>query len=640
MEAYKNYKCLFKKQFILFLFIYIVIAIHSIKCQENVIELNNENFEKEIIKTKYGFILFYSTDCRYCKAIYPIYSETATEHSNIINKTGDLTDHEKQIKNKLENLGFFKINTTNNLDILTKYKITSIPTIIWYNNDQDHYIIYDSETEMPSYFFNFAKKHSGFDVKEINMENLIELASSSELDGQNILLFIGDIKDKAYFYKNIVNTAWNLGFNNLYYSNDDNIKLLFKLSLSPEKFDVLIFKIHNKKISFEDFESINITKEDFADELHLSHDGEDNLGNKSMQKYNPNFDLLKVHPIKKIERLLKLFSFPVINRFSHENEKIISTGNPTLVLVHDYEIDSQEYRQIMKSYFRIALKYRREIYFMLSSKYTKLTKVFTEAFRLYKEDFPALCLTSESTEKNIEIDKYRKVNKGTPISEENIIEFIEDWKNKRLKKYISSEDIPEKPFDEHNIYKLVADNFDSIINRTEKFILLSLCSDKLDVCTKFRERLNRISLKLKNAEKIMIAEFNPYLNEIEIFEIRYLPTLVLLPMHGDKLSDPKIYQGRLSTLDIVNWLKENTMLELDEVNLPIENILMKEEDLFEIKPLDLEQKAIARKVYEKMSDPVQRQLWVFPNKEEADLEQAVIDKFLKIFFKTGLKDEL
>jgi len=624
------------KKFLILFTVFFLSNFASIKADSSIVELNTANIDSEIGKSKFGFIMFYSNDCRHCQAVDPIYQETAREFKNKMSKTGDsLTEEERLFKSKLEGLSFFKLNSKMNPELMVKFKIEATPTIVWFNTEKDHYKIYDSETEMPSYFFEFAMKNVEFEVSEINIDGLISITSDREFEGRNVLIFVGDISKNMYAFKNLVNSAWNMGYHNLFHTNDDRIRMTYKIDSNPEKYDLLVFKIRDKKMHLEQFEKMGLSDHDF-----IKYDAE-NSSPAMTGKYNSGFDLSKAHSIKKIDTLLKLYNHYPVNRFTHENEKMISMGVPTLTLVHDFDLDSSQYTETMNAFARVAVKYRREIFFMVATKYTKLTQVFTESFRIYKKDLPALCMTSISNEKQPTIDKFRKILKGTSFSDSEILDFIESWKSMSLSTFIASEDIPEKTSDENKINRLVANNFKSTIEEQGKYILLTLCSDRLDICVKFRERLVRIANKLKNADRIMIAEMNPYLNEVDYFEIQYIPSIYLIPDRGDKLKNFIQYKGRLSTNQIIRWIKENANLgEFEEIPLPIEDVLMKEEELNEIKPIDLEVKGMSKRVYEKMIDPLQKELWVFPNKEEAKQEQEIFEIFFYNFFKNNTKEDL
>ncbi len=82
---------------------------------ENLIHLNDENFENEI-KTGILLVDFYADWCGPCRMLTPIVEELA-----------------KEMKGKMR-VG--KIDTDQAVNVATKYEVTSIPTLILFKNGE------------------------------------------------------------------------------------------------------------------------------------------------------------------------------------------------------------------------------------------------------------------------------------------------------------------------------------------------------------------------------------------------------------------------------------------------------------------------------------------------------------------------
>ena len=672
--------------------------------KSGVITLTSENLDFEISKYEYGFVLFTSDDCQQSQAVEPMYHETCNKFNLVLNeneeeelKKGDarineesdsekkkrlkdnierVSKYKKKLKKNLNNMGFYIINGKKSPELMEKYNINRTPHIIWFNRVMDHYRIYSGDTELPKYFFEFALKQAEYKIEEITLKDLLKFPEEKELEGQNLILFVGNEKGKNnFYYSHLMQVAFNNDIVNLYKSNDEEIKKYFKIIFKNDinNFDAIIFKIRNKKIDLNQFERLNLSSFDFMQLNHMT-----NNSNALSGAYSKSFDLNKATNLKKIRNLIKIFSHHPVSEFHREKEELIQMGIPTITFVHDYDFESKEYADVLKYLTEISMKYRRDLLFMISSKYSKITQLFAEVFSLDKKYFPAVCLTSilKTSVGDQKIDKYRLVsnldpysnlkskreleyqreleakskksksysddNKSDVITKEKIIEFIEDWKNMNLPVFHPSEETPKEPKDEYNIYKFVANNFKrNLKNNENKFILLTICSNRLEICEKFRERLIRISHKLKKTDKIIVGEFNPYLNEIDgEFEAKNIPSVFLLPDRGERIKDAKRYEGRLNTRDIVNWAIEQCDLKNYEENkLPLQETLFLEEDLNDLKALDMENKSISRMVYTKIMDPVQKELWEFPEKEEIKLESDFYEDFYMRFFNPELPKE-
>lgn len=75
----------------------------------NIIEVNEEIFEKEIKEGGIQLVDFYGTWCPPCKALAPIIEDFAKEHSNI---------------------KILKVNVDENQALAIKYRIMNVPTLL------------------------------------------------------------------------------------------------------------------------------------------------------------------------------------------------------------------------------------------------------------------------------------------------------------------------------------------------------------------------------------------------------------------------------------------------------------------------------------------------------------------------------
>ncbi|MBI4710685.1 MAG: thioredoxin [Nitrospirae bacterium] len=84
---------------------------------ENITNVNAESWDKEVVQTP-GVVMvdFWATWCGPCKTIAPTIEELAKEYTG---------------KAK-----FVKVNTDENPDLASRYKITGIPTLIFFKDGQ------------------------------------------------------------------------------------------------------------------------------------------------------------------------------------------------------------------------------------------------------------------------------------------------------------------------------------------------------------------------------------------------------------------------------------------------------------------------------------------------------------------------
>lgn len=83
----------------------------------SVINISNENFEKEVLNSDKTVIVdFYANWCGPCKMMSPILDKIAIENSDKVK--------------------ICKVNVDENQDLSQKYRILSIPTLIIFNNGE------------------------------------------------------------------------------------------------------------------------------------------------------------------------------------------------------------------------------------------------------------------------------------------------------------------------------------------------------------------------------------------------------------------------------------------------------------------------------------------------------------------------
>ena len=117
------------------------ISIQFFSKDTSVIQLNKDNFEKEVIKSdSLWLILFYAPWCGHCKAFHPQFEKLA-----------------KSTK------GLFKIGAVNceeERDLASKYKIDGFPTVLFFGEDKTKTEEYEGNRKadkIVDYLFDKAK---------------------------------------------------------------------------------------------------------------------------------------------------------------------------------------------------------------------------------------------------------------------------------------------------------------------------------------------------------------------------------------------------------------------------------------------------------------------------------------------------
>ncbi|MFZ7134665.1 MAG: thioredoxin [Eubacteriales bacterium] len=85
---------------------------------QNVVILNENNFEEEVLKSNIPVMVdFWAEWCGPCQMVIPIVNELADEFTDKVKIT--------------------KLNVDENRNIAMKYRVMSIPTILFFNNGEE-----------------------------------------------------------------------------------------------------------------------------------------------------------------------------------------------------------------------------------------------------------------------------------------------------------------------------------------------------------------------------------------------------------------------------------------------------------------------------------------------------------------------
>ena len=187
----------------------------------------------------------------------------------------------------------------------------------------------------------------------------------------------------------------------------------------------------------------------------------------------------------------------------------------------------------------------------------------------------------------------------------SFIQFIENFKNKQLEKFINSEEIPKEPINKNGVLKVVRKTLNSIIldNHNDEFLVL-YCINNSKKCENVSQRFNEISNRFSNSKNFKFAEYDANLNENDIFEIKTIPELIYLPKSSNKTIELKRFVGNYTSQEIIEFIQQN----INSTNLMAnsaenEESLWKNETKFSSNKISDEEKLEEEMIQEKTEEP-------------------------------------
>ena len=148
---------------------------------------------------------------------------------------------------------------------------------------------------------------------------------------------------------------------------------------------------------------------------------------------------------------------------------------------------------------------------------------------------------------------FKKYNMKKEINYDNIIQFIKDWEQNKLKRSLKSEKEPKNNNDIVRV--IVGKTFEKEVINNDKDVMLIFYAPWCNHCKEFMPKYEEAANKLKVNDKLIFAKIDGSANEVESITISGFPTLFFFP--GNKKSEKPIqYNGKRTSEDIIEFIKK------------------------------------------------------------------------------------
>jgi len=148
--------------------------------------------------------------------------------------------------------------------------------------------------------------------------------------------------------------------------------------------------------------------------------------------------------------------------------------------------------------------------------------------------------------------------------ERSIKEFIEDYKNNRVVRFIKSEEVSKN---DNVMVKAIGNTFDEEVLNNKLDVVVLFCSNLYYLCSFVESTFRDIGKGLRKNRGIKFVEIDTLKNDVEYFEVEYFPLIVIFPAnHKDT---PIVFKGERTEAEIVEFLKVNSdnYLAIPEVGI-------------------------------------------------------------------------
>ena len=427
----------------------------------------------------------------------------------------------KTLVQKLLNLGFFD----SHLSEVRK----SLYTKRTFSKDLRHYI---SEKNSANLLKLLTKKSKNYienekKWKNNNSFNLYELNSHNE-DKFNV--------EVIKILKSLKNFKGDLKLEKL---KKDNDVVVVYFGNKKEELDEFI-KAARKN---EDFPFANVESEDIAKKLGIKMSTVVMFRNfEEAQK-----ELTGELKLKKIEEFIDAYSSPKVMNFDEKAAQIIfGKAIPAIMLYCSKDSDKwEEYKKLMTT---ISEKINGKLKVVQTDIKEGMASRLAEYIGVKESDLPSVRIADT----RVDLKKY---NMEGEINEKNILQFIEDWENNKLKPHLKSAEEPKE--NNGDVLVVVGKTYEREVINNRKDVMLLFYAPWCGHCKALHPKYEEVAKKLKEKNpKLVMAKIDATENEVENINISGFPTIKFYA--GDRKGKMPIdYDGDRTVEDIIKFIKKN-----------------------------------------------------------------------------------
>ncbi|GJS06814.1 protein disulfide-isomerase [Tanacetum coccineum] len=249
-----------------------------------------------------------------------------------------------------------------------------------------------------------------------------------------------------------------------------------------------------------------------------------------------------------LEKFIEEATIPTLTFFNHDPKhhpfviKYFSTPNVKAMLFVNFT--SKSFGDFESKYHDIANEHKGTgIRFLIADVET--SKGAFEFYGIREDHLPVIIINNNDKE------KYVKPN----IEPDHIESWLTDYKDGKVAPYVKSEPVPA--VNDQPVKVVVADNFDDIVYKSGKNVLLEFYAPWCGHCKKLGPVLVKVakSFAKDKDDDVVIAKIDATANDIvhEGFEIKGYPTLYFKSASGKLLQ----YSGKRTKDKIIDFIKKN-----------------------------------------------------------------------------------
>ena len=315
--------------------------------------------------------------------------------------------------------------------------------------------------------------------------------------------------------------------------------------------DVVLIYFGSKKEDIEEFTIVARKNEDFPFAIVEAEDVIKKFTKSGTVVLFKNFDEGKRETTevkeKKLDEFIDKYSSPKVMKFDEKAAQIIfGKALPAIILYASEKSDKWgEYEKLMRG---ISDKLGGKLKVVLTDIKEGMAARLAEYIGIKEADLPSVRIADTRSD-------LKKYNMEGEINEKNILKFVEDWENNKLKPHLKSADEPKE--NNGDVFVVVGKTFEKEVLKNDKDVMLLFYAPWCGHCKALHPKYEEVAKKLKAKNpKLRLAKIDATENEVESVSISGFPTVKFYP--GNKKDKAPIdYNGDRTVDDIIKFLKTN-----------------------------------------------------------------------------------
>ena len=401
---------------------------------------------------------------------------------------------------KQENIYLALIDSSSNNESVKNYQINGFPTILFFKKGTPYeFQLARSQKEL----INWARKKSGIFLQLLDTKNDLENFKSNN---DICLVYFGNIEEE--------------------------IKRFTEASKLIEEYPFGIVKDQKLIKKYSCNNTIKLYKHFDEKELELK-----------------NFN------IKKILDFIKENALPKVMVFNDKSvQYIFQKKNPALILYE--KNDTERWNYYGNIITQVSQKIKGKMVLVMTDIKEGIASKLAEYVGITKKDLPLVSILDTRNE-------FKKYNMKGEITVDNILKFIDDWEQNKLKRSLKSEKEPIT--NNEDIFIVVGKSYEKEIINNDKDVMVVFYAPWCHHCKEFLPKYEEIAKILKGNNKLLLAKIDGSSNEVENVLISGFPTILFYP--GNKKHEKPIqYNGKRTAEDIIRFIKRNAFNKINDEN--------------------------------------------------------------------------